>query len=178
MTNSNSSSTVVLITGCSSGIGKQLAITLSQRPGFKVFASARNPDSLAPLKPLGIFAVKLDVTDEKSVKAAVDSVISSAGKIDIVVNNAGMSVVAPAAEVSMDQARKQFNTNFFGCVSVINHVFPHMVRTGSGKIVNIGSVAGFVAIPLLSFYCASKAALEIYTDSLRIEAEPFGGMLC
>ncbi|KAJ3216979.1 hypothetical protein HK099_005656 [Clydaea vesicula] len=173
MTSNNTQ--VALITGCSSGIGKFLAISLSKR-NFTVYATARNVTSLDALTKNynNIKGLRLDVCDEESIKLAVDEIIKNEGKVDILINNAGMALTTPAAESDIVKVKKMFDTNVIGLMAVVNEVFPHMATKKSGKIVNIGSVAGFLSTPFLSQYSATKAAVQRYTDGLRIESKPFG----
>ncbi len=165
---------VILVTGCSSGIGRSTAIALADR-GHRVFASARNRNDLAELeRPDGLSALALDVTDPATIAAAVGNVLSRAGRIDALVNNAGYGQYGAVEEVTPDEWRAQFEVNLFGAVAVTQAVLPAMRRQRCGTIVNISSVAGRVAIPFSAPYCASKHALEAVSDALRVEIAPFG----
>ncbi|MFA6032907.1 MAG: SDR family oxidoreductase [Myxococcota bacterium] len=164
---------VVLITGCSSGIGRALSLRF-QAEGFRVFASARRPETLTGLKKTGVETLALDVTDAATIKSAVEQVIGQAGRIDYLVNNAGYGLMGPAAELPIDEVRRQFETNVIGALALVQEVVPHMVKAGSGRIVNVSSVSGVLTTPFAGPYCASKAALTALSDALRLELEPFG----
>jgi short-subunit dehydrogenase len=150
----------VLVTGASSGIGQAIAQLLTAR-GFTVFGTSR--------KPTGNL-IPLDVRSDDSVRACVERV----GKIDVLVNNAGYSLMGSAEETSLDEAKAQLETNFFGVVRMVKAVLPGMRKAGAGKIITIGSLAGITAIPFGAFYTASKFALEGYTEALWHELRPFG----
>jgi len=164
---------VVLITGCSSGIGRALAEEFLKR-GHRVAATARNADSVADLVGDGCLVLPLDVTDGESIGSAVAETIEWAGRIDILVNNAGYALVGPVAEISMDDLRRQLETNVVGAVATTQVVVPHMAAAGGGCIVNIGSVSSLLATPFGGAYSASKAALHLLSDALRPEVAPFG----
>jgi NAD(P)-dependent dehydrogenase (short-subunit alcohol dehydrogenase family) len=163
----------VLITGCSTGIGLALAREFHKK-GHQTFATARRPESLDQLKAEGIPTEQLDVTDPTSIERAVSSVIEKAGRLDILVNNAGFNIFGPVAEVPVDDFRKLFETNLLGTLAVSQAVIPKMVDQGSGRIVNIGSIAGVVVSPFVGPYGASKAAVHVLSDVLRVEVAPFG----
>ena len=154
----------VLVTGASSGIGQATARLLAEH-GFNVFGTARKPE--APL-------VALDVRSDDSVRNCVQQVLSQTGRIDVLVNNAGYNLMGAAEETSIDEAKAQLETNFFGVVRMVNAVLPAMRKAGGGKIINIGSLAGLTAIPFGAFYTASKFALEGYTEALWHELRPLG----
>ncbi len=164
---------VVLITGCSSGIGRALAEEFLRR-GDLVTATARNAESLAGLADDECLALPLDVTDGESIDRAVAETVEWAGRIDILVNNAGYALVGPVAEISVDDLRRQLETNVVGAVAAIQAVVPHMAAAGGGCIVNIGSVSSLMATPFGGAYSASKAALHLLSDALRPEVAPFG----
>lgn len=164
---------VVLITGCSSGIGRALALEFHAR-GHRVFATARKLTSLTELETAGMEIRQLDVTNSQSIRSAVNSVVQETGRLDIVVNNAGILVVGPLAEIPIDDFRAEFETNVTGALAVVQAAVVHMHRQGGGRIVNVGSVSAELATPFSGAYCASKAALHTLTDVLRIELEPFG----
>jgi len=159
-------SQTVLVTGASSGIGQAIAQLLAER-GFTVFGTARKPAAPASAK---VTMVPLDVRSDDSVRACVERV----GQIDVLVNNAGYSLMGSAEETSLDEAKAQLETNFFGVARMVKAVLPAMRKTGGGKIINIGSLAGITAIPFGAFYTASKFALEGYTEALWHELRPFG----
>lgn len=164
---------VVLITGCSSGIGKALAREFA-RQGHRVLATARSPESLEDLKGEKIRTARLDVTDPASIESVVKGAMNLVGPIDIVVNNAGYALIGPVAELDLDELRTQLETNVVGVVAVTRAVVPQMVERGSGRIVNIGSVSGVTATPFSGAYCASKAAVHLISDAMRMELAPFG----
>jgi NAD(P)-dependent dehydrogenase (short-subunit alcohol dehydrogenase family) len=164
-------SPVVLVTGASSGIGRAVASAFAAK-GFEVFGTSRNPQRTEPIA--GVELVQLDVTDDASVTRAVATVIERAGRIDVLVNNAGFGVLGAAEESSTAQAQHLFDTNFFGLVRVTREVLPHLRAQGSGRIINIGSVLGFLPAPYGALYAASKHAVEGYSESLDHETREFG----
>jgi NAD(P)-dependent dehydrogenase (short-subunit alcohol dehydrogenase family) len=164
---------VVLITGCSSGIGKATALAAAAR-GHRVYATARDPESLRELAGGGrIRTLALDVTDTGSIGRAVASVLEEAGRLDVLVNNAGYGQYGAVEEVTAEEWRREFDVNLFGAVEVTRAVLPAMRQARSGTIVNVSSVAGKIAIPFAAPYCASKHALEAVSDALRVEVAPF-----
>jgi NAD(P)-dependent dehydrogenase (short-subunit alcohol dehydrogenase family) len=164
-------SPVVLVTGVSSGIGRAVANAFAAK-GFEVFGTSRNPRTTQPVP--GVELVQLDVTDDASVSAAVSTVVQRAGRIDILVNNAGLGVFGAAEETSIAQAQQLFETNFFGLVRLTRAVLPYLRAQRSGRIINIGSVLGFLPSPYGSLYAASKHAVEGYSESLDHETRDFG----
>src|SRR5204862_208425 len=163
-------SQTILVTGASSGIGQATARLLAER-GFKVFGTARKPESA---QSQGVTMLALDVRSDESVRACVAQVMAKAGRLDVLVNNAGYAIMGAAEETSLDEARAQFETNFFGIVRMVNAVLPGMRAAGAGKIINVSSLAGNTAIPYSAFYSASKFALEGYSESLWYEVQPLG----
>jgi NAD(P)-dependent dehydrogenase (short-subunit alcohol dehydrogenase family) len=164
---------VVLITGASAGIGKETARLLAQS-GYIVYGAARRMDKMADLLPLGIRVLPMDVTDEESMLAGVETVIISEGRIDILVNNAGFGSYGAVEDVPIADARYQLEVNVFGTARLIQLVLPYMDKQHYGKIVNISSIGGKFATPLGAWYHASKFALEALSDSLRNEVKPLG----
>ena len=165
---------VILITGCSSGIGRATAIEAAAR-GHRVFATARNPETLRDLESRGqIRTLALDVTDAASIRDAVAAVLAEAGHLDALVNNAGYGQYGAAEDVTAEEWRRQFDVNLFGAIEVARAVLPAMREKRRGTIVNVSSVAGKIAIPFAAPYCASKHALEAFSDALRVEVAPFG----
>jgi NAD(P)-dependent dehydrogenase (short-subunit alcohol dehydrogenase family) len=162
---------VVLITGTSSGIGQAIASAFAAK-GFEVFGTSRNPQRTEPIA--GVELLPLDVTDPESVAATVSTVIQRAGRIDILVNNAGVGVFGAAEESSIAQAQELFDTNFFGLIRLTREVLPHLRAQGSGRIINVGSVLGFLPAPYGALYAASKHAVEGYSESLDHETREFG----
>ena len=169
---------VVLITGASSGIGKACAEFLFGR-GCRVYGTSRHApravveartSDLAPLLRM----IPLDVTSDESVAAAIGIVLACEGRIDVVVNNAGFGVAGAVESTSIDDAREQFETNFFGTMRVCLAVLPIMRQQGSGRILNLSSIAGQIGIPFQALYSASKFAVEGFTEALRMEVAAFG----
>jgi len=165
----NLQSRVALITGVSSGIGRATAETLASR-GFRTFGTMRKPAEA----PAGVEVVALDVRDETSVGACVEAVLDAAGRIDVLVNNAGTALYGSVEETSIEEAAALFDTNLFGVMRMTRAVLPIMRAQRSGRIVTMGSVAGFAPIPFESVYSAAKHALEGWVESLAYEVEPFG----
>jgi NAD(P)-dependent dehydrogenase (short-subunit alcohol dehydrogenase family) len=172
-------SPVTLVTGCSSGIGLLCAVELA-RAGFRVFASMRNPQRRGPLDEaaraanVALEVLALDVTVPESIAAAVEEVRRAAGPIDVLVNNAGVTLGGFAEDVSASELRALMETNFFGLVATTQAVFPQMRARRSGRIINMSSISGRMALPGLSSYCAAKFAVEGYSEALRYEALPHG----
>ncbi|MFC0778706.1 SDR family oxidoreductase [Flavobacterium sp. HJSW_4] len=163
-------SKVVLITGGSSGIGKSIGEFLHQK-GFVVYGTSRNPEKvLNSVFPL----VALDVRDSNSIKTAVDKIITTSGRLDIVINNAGVGITGPLEEIPTEEIRNNFETNFFGPIEVMKAALPQMRKQNSGLIINITSIAGYMGLPYRSVYSASKGALELITEALRMEVKAFG----
>ncbi len=160
-----------LVTGVSSGIGREIAQLLAER-GARVFGTVRNPQSASPIP--GVEIVRMDVTDDASVSAAVHTIVRKAGPIQFLVNNAGYSFMGALEETSVDEARQQFETNLFGVLRVTNAILPGMRQQGFGRIVNISSVLGFLPAPYMGIYAASKYAVEGYTETLDHETRRFG----
>jgi NAD(P)-dependent dehydrogenase (short-subunit alcohol dehydrogenase family) len=162
---------IALVTGASSGIGEATAKRLALA-GYKVYGTSRRG---APLGQRSFEMLSLDVTRDESVEAAVTKVMRLAGRIDLLVNNAGFSIApAGAEESSIAQARSIFDTNFFGIVRMTRAVVPHMRHQGGGRIINIGSVLGFLPAPYMALYAATKHAIEGYSESLDHELRTRG----
>jgi NAD(P)-dependent dehydrogenase (short-subunit alcohol dehydrogenase family) len=166
-------SKAVLVTGCSSGIGRATALRLS-RAGWTVYATARRPDSLAELAQAGCHTLALDVTDEDSMRAAVETVEQAHGAVGVLVNNAGYSQGGAIETVPIDAVRRQFETNVFGVVRLTQLVLAKMRAQRWGKIVNVGSMGGRLTFPGAGQYHATKHALEAISDALRFEVRGFG----
>ncbi|MBL0738348.1 SDR family oxidoreductase [Flavobacterium sp. GN10] len=163
-------SKVVLITGGSSGIGKSIGEFLHQK-GFIVYGTSRNPEKvLNSVFPL----VALDVRNSDSIKNAVNKIIETSGRLDIVINNAGVGITGPLEEIPTEEIRNNFETNFFGPIEVMKAALPQMRKQNSGLIINITSIAGYMGLPYRSVYSASKGALELITEALRMEVKSFG----
>jgi len=162
---------IALVTGASSGIGEATAARLA-KAGYKVYGTSRR-GALAGRRSFEM--LPLDVTSDESVEAAVSQVMRIEGRIDLLVNNAGFSVApAGAEESSIEQTRSIFDTNFFGIVRMTRAVVPHMRRQGSGRIINIGSIFGFLPMPYMALYAATKHAVEGYSESLDHELRTQG----
>ena len=164
---------VVLLTGASSGIGYDVA-PLLVRYGYTVYGAARRVEKIEELASEGVKALSLDVTDEASMEAAVQQIIDAEGRIDVLINNAGYGSYGAIEDVPIDEARRQFEVNLFGLARLTQLVLPHMRARGSGRILNISSMAGRITSPLGAWYHATKYALEAFSDALRMEVEEFG----
>lgn len=172
---------VVLVTGCSSGIGRALALGFLAR-GHDVVATMRRPQDggdgvlreLAADPTCAVSLAALDVTDPASRRAAVDTVLARHGRIDVLVNNAGVLDVGAVEDSSQDATRRIFETNYFGPVALCRAVLPPMRKQGSGRIVNITAIGAVLSTPFLGSYCASKHAMDALTACLDLEVRPFG----
>ena len=161
-----------LITGCSTGIGRETALHLA-RNGWSVIATARKPETLSDLAEAGCETLALDVTDESSMRSAVDAAIE-AGPLYGLVNNAGYSQSGAIESVELDSVRRQFETNVFGLIRMSQLVLPGMREAGAGRIVNISSMGGRLTFPGGGIYHATKYAVEAISDALRFEVQGFG----
>jgi NAD(P)-dependent dehydrogenase (short-subunit alcohol dehydrogenase family) len=166
-------SQATLITGCSTGIGRATALALA-KGGLTVYATARRPETLRDLEPYGCKTLALDVCDEASMRAAVQTVEAAHGAVGILINNAGYGSEGPVEEVTMEEVRRQFETNFFGLLQLTKLVVPGMRRQGWGKIVNLSSMGGRMTLPGGGIYHATKYAVEALSDALRFELQGFG----
>src|SRR6266540_4272460 len=171
-------SKTILITGTSSGFGRDTAETL-HHAGHTVYASMRgmqgkNREAAEALRKLGVKTVELDVSDETSVEAGVKTVLAEAGKIDVLVNNAGIASAGVTEAFTTEQAKAIFDTNVVGLLRVTRAVLPSMRQQHEGLIINIGSILGRVTFPFVGIYGASKFAVEALTDSLRYEVSQLG----
>jgi NAD(P)-dependent dehydrogenase (short-subunit alcohol dehydrogenase family) len=170
---------VAVVTGSSSGIGFETSVLLAKN-GFTTYATMRNLDKsnkiidLKQKEKLPLEVVKLDVTDDKSVKEAIEKISNEQETIDVLINNAGYGLVGPLEELSIQEFKEQFETNVFGVIRVIQEILPIMRKQRHGTIVNISSVAGSIGFPLTSAYVSSKFALEGLSESMAYEIEPFG----
>jgi NAD(P)-dependent dehydrogenase (short-subunit alcohol dehydrogenase family) len=162
-----------LITGCSSGIGHETARHLAAR-GWTVYATARRPETLTELAEAGCKTLALDVTDESSMRTAVETVEEAEGQVGALVNNAGYSQSGAVETLPMDKIRAQFETNVFGLVRMCQLVLPGMRRAGKGRIVNVSSMGGKLVFPGGGAYHATKFAVEAFSDALRWEVRDFG----
>ncbi|WP_041855671.1 oxidoreductase [Candidatus Korobacter versatilis] len=172
---------VALITGASSGFGLLTAVEMSAA-GYRVVATMRNPDrrskldeALAARNPSTPIDVRqLDITDSAAIPRVIDEVVATHGRIDVLVNNAGFALAGFLEDISLDELRRQFDTNFFGHVAVTKAVLPVMRRQRSGHIIMIGSISGRCAPPVIGSYASSKWALEGWSEALRIETQALG----
>lgn len=162
---------LALVTGASSGIGEAAAIAFVEA-GYDVVGTSRNSAGTASL--VGVTLLDLDVGSDDSVSALVDDVIGRFGRIDVLVNNAGIGAGGAAEESSVEQARRVFDVNFFGLIRMTKAVLPHMRAQGKGRIINVSSVLGFVPVPFGALYAASKHAVEGYSESVDHEVRQHG----
>src|ERR1039457_435450 len=159
---------VVLVTGASSGIGTCCAAFLA-KSGYRVYGGSRGAVTASGVEPL-----TLDVTEDASVAQAIETILTREGRLDVLVNNAGFGIAGAIEDTSIDEAREQFEVNFFGVLRMCRAALPVMRRQKAGYIVNIGSIGGLIAIPFQGFYSASKFALEGLSEALRLEVRPLG----
>lgn len=164
---------VALITGASSGIGEDAALRLLEA-GFVVYGVARRVERMQHLADRGCLVFSMDVTDEESVALGVKRVIEEQGRLDVLVNNAGYGSYGPVESVSIDEAKRQLDVNLFGLARLVQLVVPHMREQGSGRIINVASIAGRIGTPLGGWYHASKFGLEGLSDALRGELVSHG----
>jgi NAD(P)-dependent dehydrogenase (short-subunit alcohol dehydrogenase family) len=163
----------VLVTGASSGIGEAVVRRLLA-DGCAVYAAARRLERMAPLEAAGARLVGLDLTDEASISAAVETIRREAGRLDVLVNNAGYGDYGALEDMPVEAGRRQFEVNLFGLARLVQLVLPTMRAQGSGRIVNVSSMGGVIWEPFGTWYHATKFALEGFSDCLRLELKPFG----
>lgn len=164
-------SKVVLITGGSSGIGKTTGMFLSSK-GMKVYGTTRN---LEKYPDFGDFTLlQLDVKDRETIDRAIDTIISEEGRIDVLINNAGVGITGPIEETPLEEVQNTFNSNLYGPLRMMQSVLPHMREQGKGLIINITSIAGYMGLPFRGIYSATKGSLELVTEALRMETHTFG----
>ena len=171
--NSVKGNKVILLTGASSGIGYDTAVALAQQ-GHKVYAAARRVERMEPLRQYGIVPLKMDVTDEASMKEGVKTLLDAEGRIDVLINNAGYGYFGAVENVPMDDARNQLEVNVFGLARLCQLVLPTMRAQHSGRIINTASVAGRSVFYYGGWYHVSKYAVESLSDAMRMELKPFG----
>jgi NAD(P)-dependent dehydrogenase (short-subunit alcohol dehydrogenase family) len=164
---------VVLVTGASSGIGKDFALRLLSED-YVVYGAARRIERMSDIEAAGGVALELDVTDDKTMIAAIDRIIRDQNRIDILINNAGYGQMGALEDVPIAEGRRQMEVNLIGVARLVQLSLPYMRAQKFGKIVNISTIGGKCATPLGGWYHASKFALEGYSDSLRMEVQPFG----
>jgi short-subunit dehydrogenase len=169
----SSTTKVALVTGASSGIGADAALRLKEA-GYTVYGAARRTERMSGLQDAGVEVLGLDVTDDDSIRTAVDAIIHQSGRIDLLVNNAGYGSYGSIEDVPMDEARAQIEVNVFGLARLTQLVLPHMRAQRSGTIINISSMGGKLVTPLGGWYHASKYAVEALSDALRMETAQFG----
>jgi NAD(P)-dependent dehydrogenase (short-subunit alcohol dehydrogenase family) len=167
------SSKAVLITGCSTGIGRATAEHLAEK-GHTVYATARRPETISDLEAKGCKTLALDVTDEASMRAAVDQVVAEQGAVGALVNNAGYSLSGAIETVDLDDVRRQFETNVFGLIRMCQLALPRMREQGWGRIVNISSMGANFVFPGGGIYHGTKYAVDAISDALRFEVKAFG----
>ena len=166
---------VVLITGATSGIGKEMAEVLAGK-GYMVYGTGRNIKNTAGSSNLKYLFI--DVKDHDSVKTAVKQIINNEGKIDILINNAGIGIAGALEEIPFKDIYNTYETNLFGLIRVVKEVIPYMRRNNGGLIINTSSIAGRIGLPFQSIYSSSKFALESITEALSIELKDFGIKVC
>jgi short-subunit dehydrogenase len=160
---------VILITGISSGFGKETAALLA-RNGHTVFGTVRKPAEIDPF----VHVLQMDLLKPDSITKAVQTVIHNEGRIDVLINNAGMHTGGPIETLPLEYVKMQMDTNFLGLVHLTREVLPVMRKQGSGTIINFGSIGGLMGLPFQGFYSASKFAIEGFSDALRMEVKQFG----
>ena len=163
-------SKVILITGGSSGIGKAIGEFLLEK-GFVVYGTSRNPSTVENSK---IKLEVLDVRNPESIKTCISKIIENEGRIDVLINNAGVGITGPLEEIPLEEIKNNFDTNLFGPIETMKAVLPQMRSQNSGLIINVTSIAGYMGLPFRSVYSSSKGALELATESIRMETKSFG----
>jgi len=161
---------VVLITGASSGIGKSIAIFLSEK-GYTVYGTSRNPTKENSL-PFQL--ISLDVLKKETIDIAIQQIIKKEGKIDVLINNAGMGITGQIEDTPTDEMKRVFDTNFFGAIEMMKAVLPSMRNQKSGLIINVTSIAGYMGLPFRGVYSATKGALELISEATNMEVQQFG----
>lgn len=167
------SNKIILITGASSGIGKSCTEYLSSK-GYRVYGTSRKPISNIKSGIESFELIQMDVNEDVSISQCVDYILSKEGRIDVVLNNAGMGIAGSVEDTSIEDMKFQFETNFFGVLRVCHHVLPIMRKQQSGCIINIGSIAGLIGTPFQGAYSSSKSAVQNLTEVLRMEVKPYG----
>lgn len=163
---------IALVTGASSGFGAIIAKQLAQ-DGYYVFASARRMHLLEAMSSNNIEALQLDVTKEADIHTAINHIIESKGQIDLLVNNAGFGLYGTIEETPIDSIKYQFEVNYFAVTNMVKAVLPHMREKRAGMIINMASLVGHVAMPMVGYYASTKHALEAFSDALRMEVAQF-----
>lgn len=163
-------SKVILVTGASSGIGKSIATFLSEK-GYKVFGTSRNPKNV---ESFSFEIIALDVLKVETIEKAVAYIIKKEGRLDVLINNAGMGITGPIEDTPTDEMRAVFNTNLFGAIDVMKAVLPQMRAQKAGLILNVTSIAGYMGLPFRGLYSATKGALELVTEAISMEVKSLG----
>lgn len=163
----------VLVTGASSGMGRDFALELAKR-GYRVFAAARRLDVMEDMKQSGITPLQMDITKDEDILTVVNTIEAETGGVDVLINNAGFGMYGAVEDTTIEDARYQFEVNLFGLARLTQLVLPHMRKQGSGKVINITSIGGKIYTPLGAWYHATKHALEGWSDCLRLETQSFG----
>lgn len=164
---------VILLTGASRGMGYETAQMLAEQ-GHIVYGGARRVEKMEPLKQYGVKPISLDVTDADSCHEAVKTIVDNEGRIDVLINNAGYGSYGAVEDVTIEEAKRQFEVNVFGLARLIQHVLPYMRKQGSGRIINTSSMGGRLVSFMGSWYHATKYAVEALSDGLRMEVADFG----
>lgn len=168
-------SKVILVTGGSCGIGKSVCLFLHNK-GYIVYGTSRNPSRYANKNPFQLIA--LDVLNEESITKAVQEIISKEGRLDVLVNNAGIGMLGSIEDGTVAEVKEVFDTNVFGILRTVQAVLPHMRERKTGLIINISSIAGYMGLPYRGIYSASKASVHMITEALRMELKPYGVKAC
>jgi NAD(P)-dependent dehydrogenase (short-subunit alcohol dehydrogenase family) len=171
----NNMSKVVLVTGGSSGIGKSICLYLHQK-GFVVYGTSRNPDRYKNDLPFKLIA--LDVLDASTIMPAIKTIIDKEGRLDVLINNAGIGMLGSIEDSTAEEVKEVFETNVYGILRTIQAVLPHMRERRSGLIINVSSIAGYMGLPYRGIYSATKASVHMITEAMRMELKPYGVHAC
>ena len=163
-------SKVILVTGGSSGIGRSIASYVHEKNNYVVYGSSRD---IKKLDDVSFVPIELDVTSEKSINGCVEKIINEQGRIDVLINNAGVGITGPLEEIPNSEIEKHFKTNLYGPINLIKKVLPHMRKNNNGLIINITSIAGHIGTPYRSIYSAGKSSLDIISETLNMETKDF-----
>jgi NADP-dependent 3-hydroxy acid dehydrogenase YdfG len=171
----NNMSKVILVTGGSSGIGKSICLYLHQK-GFVVYGTSRNPERFKSELPFKLIA--LDVLDASTITPAIKTIIDAEGKLDVLINNAGIGMLGSIEDSTAEEVKEVFETNVYGILRTMQAVLPHMRERKSGLIINISSIAGYMGLPYRGIYSATKASVHMITEAMRMELKPYGVYAC
>ncbi len=166
---------VVLVTGGSSGIGKSICLYLHER-GYIVYGTSRNPERYAQAVPFKLIA--LDVLNEHTITPALKQIVDAEGKLDVLINNAGIGMLGSIEDSTAEEAKEIFETNVYGILRTCQAVLPHMRERKAGLIINISSIAGYMGLPYRGIYSATKASVHMITEAMRMELKPYGVKAC